>query len=206
MNQYIENMKNALMNYNSEKQKSVQRQNEIRELYGEEAAKKEYARLENHLKSARNTAEAAIREAYSEGVYLAEQWGKMDGSKLTDDVKLLDADLVDTDTFEKLKSRHQGNATMLMALKKYGERQNEAAQKKAQEKGDFMSAMNNPYNVKDITTLPDKLNNWQKAKKQAFDTLDMIDGKGQFSDPWAQALGKALGEQTIEHFGEGESY
>ena len=32
--------------------------------------------------------------------------------------------------------------------------------------------------------------------------LDMIDGTGQYKDPWNKALGAALGDATIEHFGE----
>ena len=46
----------------------------------------------------------------------------------------------------------------------------------------------------------------ERAKTQALGVLDMIDGKGAYSDPWTQALGNALGDETIEHFGEGAAY
>ena len=75
---------------------------------------------------------------------------------------------------------------MLLALKKYGERMNAAAAQEAREKGDVMAGMTTPYNVRDIVTGADKVENWNRAKKQA--------------------LGNALGDQTIEHFGEGASY
>ena len=201
MSKYIDDMKSALVTYKTAKQNAEKRLQEIRELYGDEAGERESERQEKQLTSARQRAEAAIREAYSEGVYLAEQWGKLDGARLTDDVKLLDAGLVDADAFETLKNRHRDNGTMMLALKKYGERMNAAAVQEAREKGDF-SAMTAPYNVRDIVTGADKVENWKRAKTQALDVLDMIDGKGAYSDPWTKALGNALGGESIEHFGE----
>lgn len=206
MSKYIDDMKSALVTYKTAKQNAENRLKEIRELYGDEAGQREQERQEKQLKSARATAEAAIREAYSEGIYLAEQWAKLDGTRLTDDVKLLDAGLVDVDAFEALKERHRDNATMLLALKKYGERMNAAAAQEAREKSDVMAGMATPYNVRDIVTGAEKVENWNRAKKQAMGVLDMIDGKGAYSDPWAQSLGNALGDQSIEHFGEGASY
>lgn len=205
MSKYIDDMKSALVTYKTAKQNAENRLQEIRELYGDEAGERESERQEKQLTSARQRAEAAIREAYSEGVYLAEQWGKLDGTRLTDDVKLLDAGLVDVDAFETLKNRHRDNGTMMLALKKYGERMNAAAVQEAREKGDFLT-MTAPYNVRDIVTGADKVENWKRAKTQALGVLDMIDGKGAYSDPWTKALGNALGDESIEHFGEGASY
>jgi len=201
MSKYIDDMKSALVTYKTAKQNAEKRLQEIRELYGDEAGERESERQEKQLTSARERAEAAIREAYSEGVYLAEQWGKLDGTRLTDDVKLLDAGLVDVDAFETLKNRHRDNGTMMLALKKYGERMNAAAAQEAREKGDFL-AMTAPYNVRDIVTGADKVENWKRAKTQALGVLDMIDGKGAYSDPWTKTLGNALGDESIEHFGE----
>ena len=184
-------------------QKANQRLQEIKDYYGDEAAQREQERQEKQLKSARATAEAAIREAYSEGHYLAEQWAKPDGSRLTDDMKLFDAGLVTPEVFEQLKGRYSDNSTMLSALKAQGEKLNAAAAKEASDNGDFMAGMRMPYNTRDIQTGADKLKSWDSMRKQALDTLDMIDGKGAFSDPWAQAVGRALGAETIEHFGEG---
>lgn len=206
MSKYIDDMKSALVTYKTAKQNAEKRLQEIRELYGDEAGQYESERQAKQLTAARERAEAAIREAYSEGVYLAEQWGKLDGARLTDDVKLLDAGLVDVDAFEALKERHRDNGTMMLALKKYGERMNAAAAQEAREKGDAFSGMTAPYNVRDIVTGADKVENWKRAKTQALGVLDMIDGKGAYSDPWTKALGNALGDESIEHFGEGVSY
>ena len=204
MSRYIDDMKRALVTYRDAKQKANQRLQEIKDYYGDEAAQREQERQEKQLKSARATAEAAIREAYSEGHYLAEQWAKPDGSRLTDDMKLFDAGLVTPEVFEQLKGRYSDNSTMLSALKAQGEKLNAAAAKEAEEKGDRMAAFGGqPYNTRDIVTGADKLKGWDSMKKKALDTLDMIDGKGAYSDPWTQALGKHLGAETIEHFGEG---
>ena len=204
MSKYIDDMKSALVTYKTAKQNAEKRLQEIRELYGDEAGQHESERQAKQLTAERERAEAAIREAYSEGVYLAEQWGKLDGARLTDDVKLLDAGLVDVDAFETLKERHRDNATMLLALKKYGERMNAAATQERAKTGDLPLAA--PYNVRDITTGADKVENWNRAKKQALDVLDMIDGKGAYSDPWNKAVGAAFSDEALAHFGEGASY
>ena len=201
MSRYIDDMKRALVTYRDAKQKANQRLQEIKDYYGDEAAQREQERQEKQLKSARATAEAAIREAYSEGHYLAEQWAKPDGSRLTDDMKLFDAGLVTPEVFEQLKGRYSDNSTMLSALKAQGEKLNAAAAQSDRESGGLGMAA--PYNTRDIMTGADKLKGWESMKKQALDTLDMIDGKGAYSDPWTQAVGRALGAETIDHFGEG---
>ena len=206
MNKYIDDMKKALTGYKTAKQDVEKRLQEIELLYGKEAAQHESERQAKQLAGARERAEASIRSAYGEGVRLAEQWGKLDGGRLTDDVKLLDAGLVDSDAFEGLKTRYADNATMLLALKKYGEKQNAAAVAERQAKGDSLAQMEVPYNVRDIVTGADKVNNWKQAQKQALDVLDMIDGAGAYADPWTRSLGDALGDETISHFGEGAAY
>ena len=204
MSKYIDNMKSALVTYKTAKQDAEKRLQEIRDLYGDEAGQHESERQEKQLTAARERAEAAIREAYSEGVYLAEQWGKMDGGQLTDDLKLFDAGMVTPEVFDQLKSRYANNATMSAALKAKGQQMNAAAAKADREKGGL--GLVEPYDVRGIVTGADKVENWKRAKTQALDVLDMIDGKGAYSDPWAQALGNALGDETIEHFGEGAAY
>ena len=201
MSRYVDDMKRAIVTYRDTKQKVEARYNEIKELYGEEAVQREKERQEKQLKNARAAAEAAIREAYSEGHYLAEQWGKPDGSRLTDDMKLFDAGLVTPEVFDQLKGRYSDNATMLSALKAQGEKLNAAASQADREKGGL--GVVEPYNTRDIQTGADKLKNWDSMKKQALDVLDMIDGSGQYRDPWNKAFGAAMGAEIIEHFGEG---
>ena len=202
MSKYSDDMKQALVTYKATKQKAEARYNEIKELYGEEAVQREQERQEKQLKNARAAAEAAIREAYSEGHYLAEQWGKPNGSQLTDDLKLFDAGMVTPEVFETLKARYRDNATMSAALKAKGEKLNAAAAKEASDNGDPWVGMRMPYNTRDIETAEDKMKYWDGLKKQAMDMLDAIDGTGAYSDPWTQAVGRALGAEVIDKFGE----
>lgn len=202
MNKYSDDMKRALATYRDTRKKAEARYSEIKDLYGEEAVKHEAERQEAQLKNARAAAEAAIREAYSEGHYLAEQWGKPDGSQLTDDLKLFDAGMVTPEVFETLKARYRDNATMSAALKAKGQQLNAAAAKEASDNGDPLGSMRMPYNTRDIETAEDKMKYWDGLKKQAMDMLDAIDGTGAYSDPWTQAVGRALGAEVIDKFGE----
>ena len=202
MSKYSDDMKRALATYRDTRKKAEARYSEIKDLYGEEAVKHEAERQEAQLKNARAAAEAAIREAYSEGHYLAEQWGKPDGSQLTDDLKLFDAGMVTPEVFETLKARYRDNATMSAALKAKGQQLNAAAAKEASDNGDPLGGMHMPYNTRDIETAEDKMKYWDGLKKQAMDMLDAIDGTGAYSDPWTQAVGRALGAEVIDKFGE----
>ena len=201
MSKYADDMKQAIMTYRNKYKNAEANIKLVVENYGEEAGQRELERQEKNLKAEREKAAAAIREAYSEGVYLAERWGQPDGSRLTDDLKLFDAGIVTPEVFDQLKARYKDNATMLSALKAQGEKLNAAAAQEAQGKGEM--ALASPYDTRDIVTLDDKLKNWGKLKAQAMDALDMIDGTGNYSDPWTQAIGNAMGDEVINHFGEG---
>ena len=201
MSKYADDMKQAILRYKSAPKAAESRIKATTEDYGQEAGQRELERQEKMLKAEREKAAAAIREAYSEGLYLAEQWGKPDGSRLTDDLKLFDAGIVTPEVFDQLKTRYKDNATMLSALKAQGEKLNAAAAQAAKGRGEM--ALASPYDTSDIVTSGDKVENWKKLKAQALDALDMIDGTGNYSDPWAQALGNALGDEVIDHFGEG---
>ena len=203
MSKYSDDMKKALVDYKAARTAAEARYNEIKVLYGDEAQTRERERQEKKLKAARSAAETAIQTAHRDGRYIVEQWGKPNGSELTDDMKLFEAGLVTPEVFDQLKERYHDNATMLAAIKAQGEKLNRAAQQEADKSGDFFAGAKEPYKVRDIVTAADKVKNWDKLKAQALDVLDMIDGTGNYQDSWNRSLGAALGEQTIEHFGEG---
>lgn len=203
MSKYSDDMKKALVDYKAARTAAEARYNEIKVLYGDEAQTRERERQEKKLKAARSAAETAIQTAHRDGRYIVEQWGRPNGSELTDDMKLFEAGLVTPEVFDQLKERYHDNATMLAAIKAQGEKLNRAAQQEADKSGDFFAGAKEPYKVRDIVTAADKVKNWDKLKAQALDVLDMIDGTGNYQDSWNRSLGAALGEQTIEHFGEG---
>ena len=201
MSKYADDMKQAIMTYKNRYKNAEANIKLVLENYGEEAGQRELERQEKNLKAEREKAAAAIREAYSEGVYLAELWGKPDGSRLTDDLKLFDAGIVTPEVFDQLKARYKDNATMLSALKAQGEKLNAAAAQAAKDRGELPLA--STYETRDIVTLDDQRTTWKTLKAQALDCLDMIDGTGNYSDSWNRAMGNALGDEMINHFGEG---
>ena len=170
--------------------------------YGEEAQKREQERLEAGLKSAREQAESVIRQAHQEAVEFTMKWGQLNGADLTDDAKLLTAGLVDPAEFDRLKEKYHNNATMLTALKKYGDQENAKELEQAHKNGESFVSVK--YNVHDISTADDRIVNWNRLQKSAVDRLDMIDGSGQYRDSWNQAFAKAFdAESGIDSFGEG---
>lgn len=201
---HIDAMKTALVTYRDKKKEADSYVSYVRGNWGDEAADREQERQNKKIQEARAAADKAIRQAYENGIADVEQWGRLSGSNLTDDVKLLDADLVDETEFEKMKTRYAGNATMLLALKKYGERKNAEAVQERQKTGAMPKSAG--YNVKDIVTLPDKMENFRIAQAQALDMLDALDGTGKYSDDWGKATGQALSTEIIDHFGEGGNY
>ena len=196
------NIRSALKEYKSKVDQAKSRIDQVKQEFGDEAEARERERLEAGLKSAREKAEAVIRDSHREAVENTMKWGQLDGSKLTDDVKLLENGLVDPAEFDRLKGKYHDNATMLKALKKYGDQENAKALEEAHKNGESFASVK--YNVHDISTADDRIVNWNKFQKSAVDRLDMIDGSGAYRDSWNQAFAKAFdAESGIDEFGEG---
>ena len=147
----------------------------------------------------------ALTKAGRAGYREAESWGRMDTSKLTDDIKLLDAGIVDKGEFDRLKAKYSNNYTMLAALRRYGEKQNKEAGKEMQKNGDdYIGALTEPFDVHDIPTTEEKMKKWEKTQASALDLLDAMDGSGKYGNPddWGAAFTLAAMPETLEHFGE----
>lgn len=195
------NIRNALKTYKTTVDQAKTRLEQVKRDFGDEAEARERERLENQMKTAREKAESVIRASHREAVENTMKWGQLDGGNLTDDHKLLTAGLVDPAEFDRLKAKYHDNATMLKALKKYGEQENGKLAEKAHANGERL--VTDAFNVKDITTADDRIVNWNKFQKSAVDRLDMIDGSGQYRDSWNQAFAKAFdAESGIDSFGE----
>jgi vacuolar-type H+-ATPase subunit H len=199
------NIRNALKTYKTTVDQAKNRLEQVKRDFGDEAEARERERLENQLKNARNQAEAVIRDSHREAVENTMKWGQLDGSKLTDDAKLLTAGLVDPAEFDRLKTKYHDNATMLKALKKYGEQENGKRIEEAKKHGELViEGGDGMYTVSDISTADDRIMNWNKFQKSAVNRLDMIDGSGAYNDSWNQAFAKAFdAESGIDEFGEG---
>lgn len=197
MNKNIETMRTALRTYKDAKQSMDKRLEDVQARYGDEAFKREYERLITGLNTAKENAKNAIDTAYLAGTVAVEEWAKLDGSKLTDDAKLLDTDVVDPENFDRLVDLYQDNATMLYALRYYGARQNSAA---------MAQGSDTRFNVDRIVTAAGRKDNWTKARTVALDLLDAVDGTGRYEDSWNKAIGEAMSDQAIDSFGTGGPY
>ena len=196
------NIRIALKGYKEKVDQAKSRLDQVKADFGDEAEARERERIEAGLKSAREQAESAIRQAHKEAVEFTMKWGQLDGANLTDDAKLLTAGLVDPEQFNRLKEKYSNNATMLTALKKYGDQENEKHLEKARNSGE--NVVMNTFITNDIATADDRIVNWNKLQKSAVDRLDMIDGSGQYHDEWHQAFAKAFdAESSLDTFGEG---
>lgn len=195
---YIDEMKGAMRAYRIQVTDAEERVASIRKDYGEDAAKREWARQQNALEKARSEAGQAIRAAHNAGTTEAKRWATLKGSDLTDDTKLLDAGLVNPEQFDAMKDKYKGNYTMLAALRKYADARNDEHMKKAHEAGRF--EIGGPYQTHDMPTPESKIAAWDKLRDSALSMLDMIDGGGNM---WERALHQATGFSDIEHFGQG---
>lgn len=124
MNKQIETMKNAVTNYHKTVKAAVAKMNENTRLYKPEEAKKANAAIMAQLDKDREAVKGLIAEAKEAGINAADTWGKLDGSKITDDAKLLDAGMVNPDQFRCLVAKYKDNATMLQLLSNYAEKKN----------------------------------------------------------------------------------
>lgn len=189
MNKNAERIRDAVIAYQGIRKTADEKIKYIRDTYGDEAGDAEARIQGKRLEQERAKAEDAIKTAYRDGHMAASGWGTLDGSKLTDDTKLLDAGLVDAEAFNGMKVRYKDNSTMLAALRKYGETQNATAIKD----GGIPA-----FETRDIPTAEAKMKKWDNLQTQAFEILDAMDGKN--PDDWNTAF--LTDQEIINHFGE----
>ena len=192
---YIRTMGESLRNYHNINQQIEKTIEQVRSQYGDEAAGLESKRQSARRHDARQTAEAEIEKAYAAGKTEAETWG-LKGSQITDDIKLLEAGLVDNVAFENLKERYKDNPTMLIALKKYGIRKNDEI---LQSGADLLAANAKRFVTEDIIDRDSMLKTAGIMLKRARTTLDMIDGTGDYSGE-NHVVGRAMVDEMMKLF------
>ena len=124
MNKYVQTMKTAITNYHNAIKEASSKMAENTRIYKPEEADKANDAIMAKLREAKNAALSAIAEASADGNREVDAWGQLDGAKITDDAKLLDAGAVNPDQFKGLVQKYQNNATMLQLLANYAEKQN----------------------------------------------------------------------------------
>ncbi len=194
---HVDKMAAAVKKYFAEAEIAQQKMRRNSEIYMAEFAKPENEKVKQQLQIARQAAEEAISAAQEGGRAEAESWGKLDGSKLSDDAKLLQFDM-SPEQFADLVARHKNNGTMASLLKQYGDRMND----KQKEKNDFGKMPEKYYNTAGIPTVEDKQNAYDKFAMGARTMLAQIDNTGSFGGGTDSQMLK----MSVDSFGTPSSY
>ena len=198
MNKHAENIKNAVNEYKKVTEAAKQKIDYITTTYGPTAGEAEREMQLEKLKKAKTAATDTIMKAGDAGYREVEAWERMDGSKLnTDDMRLLDAGLIDHGEFNRLKVKYRDNSTMCAVLKKFADKQNAAAIKD----GGLPA-----FETRDIPTAEGKRKQWKNAQAQALDMLDAMDGTGKYENvedgDFGTAFSLGIMEEQMKIFGE----
>lgn len=199
MSNYISRCKDVIYDYLSKAQTTEKKIEEGRKIYQQDSMEQEEKRLRGELAKARSAAEAKLDAIYREASAGAREWGTLDGAKLTADASLLQGQGVTPDQFDQLVSKYQDNYTMLDQLRKYGEKQNAEAVKKAHEAGNHDIMLTGPYKVHDIPEPDSKMQEWEDMRKRAGYFLDVADGRGM--DAFTLGFSRAAADKAIEAWG-----
>lgn len=178
-----------LKNYQKSVKAAHAKIQEAQKIYKPEEAKARIADLQKHLEQERQNAVSAIQEEQDKARQGVAKWGQLDGSKITDDAKLLEHGLVTPDQFSQLVERYQDNGTMCALLRNYAEKHNEEL--RAKSKDAFPAGT---LDVGKIPTQEDKTRAAEHDAKSALSIVGMIDG-GFLGGP-----DSAMVQAAIDHF------
>lgn len=187
MNQYLKEMKDALTTAYQEAKRHASDVATARETYLPDAAAREISRLDSAHEQAQRAARDSILAARDRGIASAKAWGKLDGSKITDDAKLLKLDL-SSEEFEDLVERYKHNATMLHMLAQYAE---------THRKGEPGQIGETWYPLSWIPTVESKVAAYSRMADSAIATLNAMNGSG-----WGRGVDSPIVAASVEQFGQ----
>lgn len=194
----IQKSKDAILDYLSKAQQTEKKIAEGRQIYQPDSMEKEEKRLRGKLAEARRETEAKIDAIIRERGRGAEDWGKLDGAKLTADVQLLQGQGVTPDQWRDLVERYQDNYTMLDQLRKYGEARNAEASEKGHAEGNHLAAP--AYDVTRIPGPDTKVQEWEQMRRQAAYFLNVADGTGYRSE-FEKTFARNTADRAFEAWG-----
>ena len=188
MNQYVQRMKTAIVGYHGKAKEAAAEIERAYSLYQREPAEREEQRIRDRLAKERKAAENEINAACNAALEGVKAWGRLDGSRLTDDVKLFDMGLT-PEQFNGLVDKYQDNYTMLNALHRYADKANAEAAKNAH------GIPETHFTTSTIPTPEAKTAAWEKVYNGALSMLDTLE-KG-------DAFSRSLAESGVDHWGDG---
>ena len=120
MNTYLAQMRDALSSYYTSAQALMAQKEKNAETYQAEVAEEQNRGIDAKLSQLYADAWKRLQAAQAAGIAQAEKWGELDGSKITDDIKLLGGHFeLKKPQVEALVAKYRGNGTMCQAIGKY---------------------------------------------------------------------------------------
>ena len=187
MNQYVQRMKTAISGYHGKAKDAAAEIERAYSLYQKEPAEREAQRIREKLAKERKAAENEINAACNAALEGVKAWGRLDGSRLTDDVKLFDVGLT-PEQFNGLVEKYQDNYTMLNALQRYADKANAEAAK------DAHGIPETRFTTSMIPTPEAMTTRWEKIHNGALSMLESLESGDAFT--------KSFAESGVEHWGD----
>ena len=120
MNTYLAQMHDALSSYYTSAQALMDQKQKNAETYQAEVAEEQNRGIDSKLSHLYADTWKKLQDAQAAGIVQAEKWGELDGSKITDDVKLLGGHFeLKKPQLEALVEKYRDNGTMSQAIAKY---------------------------------------------------------------------------------------
>lgn len=180
MNQYVQRMKTAIVGYHDKAKAAASEIERAYSLYQREPAEREEQRIREKLAKERKAAQGEIDAACSDALESVKSWGRLDGARLTDDVKLFDIGLT-PEQFNGLVDKYQDNYTMLNALMRYADKENREAARNAH------GIPETRFSTATIPTPEAKTAQWEKIHNGALSMLDTLEKGDAFSRSLAES-------------------
>ena len=154
MNTYVSQMKDVLSGFYPQMKRKREEKAEAKERYSADVAAQEIDRIDREATALRDATMDKLQQLHDEGVAQAQRWGNLDGSMITDDIKLLKGGFdLNRQQVENLVERYRSNGTMMTAIASYAG-------------SHWMVGMN-------IPTVDEKVKAWGVVLRNAKDIMDM---------------------------------
>lgn len=125
MNTYLAQMRDALSSYYTSAQRLMEQKQKNSETYQAEVAEEQNQGIDAKLSQLYADTWKALQDAQAAGIAQAEKWGELDGTKITDDLRLLGGHFeLKKPQVEALIERYRDNGTMSQAIAKYAKDHN----------------------------------------------------------------------------------
>lgn len=203
MNQHLQSMKDAMKNYSARVEKARGQMAQNSKYFKPEEAEKANSDILERLKADGERVKTYIEDVREKAHKEYESWGQLDGSKITDDAKLLQNKGLSVDQFKALAEKYRNNATMTDLLLKY------ANEHGSNGGGGFSAVWNYSggnqerkphYDTSGLQTAEEKTADFDRYADSALVLTERLSNVG---PAWGDGhMGKAFVDLSVESFGD----